>query len=163
MELKEKLVSSFLAFETTIDTESSVHDIRKEAMKSFEVYGFPSKKLEAWKYTSLNSILKQDFALFPKTEVGLDYKDVKQYFINDLDSYKIVFIDGKYSSHLSSTTHDKFDVCLMSSALTQSRFKAVIDVYFNTIAKEDGLTTLNTALYIFLQEQMEQPYLSHEI
>jgi len=160
MELKEKLVSSFLAFETTIDTESSVHDIRKEAMKSFEVYGFPSKKLEAWKYTSLNSILKQDFALFPKTEVGLDYKDVKQYFINDLDSYKIVFIDGKYSSHLSSTTHDKFDVCLMSSALTQSRFKAVIDVYFNTIAKEDGLTTLNTAYaregaYVYIPKNIE--------
>jgi len=114
-------------------------------MKSFEAYGFPSKKLEAWKYTSLNSVLKHDFALFPKTEVGLDYKDVKQYFVNDLDSYKVVFIDGVYSSHLSSTTHDKFDVCTMSSALTQSRFKAVIDVYFNTIVKEDGMTALNTA------------------
>jgi len=33
----------------------------------------------------------------------------------------------------------------MSSALTQSRFKAVIDVYFNTIVKEDGMTALNTA------------------
>jgi len=145
MELKEKLVSSFLAFEATVDTEDPIHDIRTEAMKSFEAYGFPSKKLEAWKYTSLNSVLKQDFALFPKEEVALDYKDIKQYFVNDLDSYKIVFIDGVYSSHLSNTTHEKFDVCLMSSALTQNRFKAVMDVYFNTIVKEDGLTALNTA------------------
>jgi len=79
MELKEKLVSSFLAFETTIDTESPIHNIRTEAMKSFEAYGFPSKKLEAWKYTSLNSVLKHDFALFPKTEVGLDYKEFIKY------------------------------------------------------------------------------------
>ena len=145
MELKEKLVSSFLAFEATVDTENPIHDIRTEAIKSFEAYGFPTKKLEAWKYTSLNSVLKQDFALFPKEEVALDYKDVKRYFINDLDSYKIVFIDGIYSSHLSNTTHEKFDVCLMSSAFVQDRFKPVMDVYFNTIAKEDGLTALNTA------------------
>ncbi len=145
MELKEKLVSSFLAFESTVDTKNPIHDIRTEAIKSFEAYGFPTKKLEAWKYTSLNAILKQDFVLFPKNEVALEYKDVKKYFINDLDSYKIVFIDGVYSAHLSRTTHDKIDVCLMSSALIEKRFKQVIDVYYNTIVKEDGLTALNTA------------------
>ena len=145
MELKEKLVSSFLAFEETVDTKSSIHDTRTEAIKSFEAYGFPSKKLEAWKYTSLNNVLKHDYALFPKKRKSLEFKDVEEYFINDLDTYKIVFVDGVYSSHLSDTTHDKFDVCLMSSALTQDRFKAVIDVYYNTITKEDGMVALNTA------------------
>jgi len=145
MELKEKLVSSFLAFEETVDTKNVVHDTRIEAIKSFEVYGFPTKKLEAWKYTSLKSVLKHDYALFPKKRKALEFSDVEQYFINDLDTYKIVFVDGVYSSHLSDTTHDKIDVCLMSSALTQDRFKAVIDVYYNTITKEDGMVALNTA------------------
>ena len=145
MELKEKLLSSFLAFEQTVDTKSAVHDVRTDALKSFEAYGFPSKKLEAWKYTSLKSVLKNDFAVFPKTKKTIEFKDVQEYFINDLDTYKLVFVDGVYSSHLSETTHDKFDVCLMSSALSQDRFKAVIDVYYNTIAKEDGMVALNTA------------------
>lgn len=145
MELKEKLVSSFLAFEETIDTKNAIHDTRTEAIKSFEAYGFPSKKLEAWKYTSLKSVLKHDYAVFPKTKNTLEFKDVEKYFINDLDTYKIVFVDGIYSSHLSETTHDKIDVCLMSSALTQDRFKAVVDVYYNAIAKEDGMVALNTA------------------
>ena len=145
MELKEKLVSSFLAFEETIDTKNAIHDTRTEAIKSFEAYGFPSKKLEAWKYTSLKSVLKHDYAVFPKTKNTVEFKDVEKYFINDLDTYKIVFVDGVYSSHLSETTHDKIDVCLMSSALTQDRFKPVIDVYYNTITKEDGMVALNTA------------------
>ncbi len=145
MELKEKLVSSFLAFEETIDTKNAIHDTRTEAIKSFEAYGFPSKKLEAWKYTSLKSVLKHDYAVFPKTKNTVEFKDVEKYFINDLDTYKIVFVDGIYSSHLSETTHDKIDVCLMSSALTQDRFKAVVDVYYNAIAKEDGMVALNTA------------------
>ena len=51
MDLKEKLVSSFLAFENQMDVEDYVHDIRSEAIKTFENEGFPSKKDEDWKYT----------------------------------------------------------------------------------------------------------------
>ena len=149
MELKEKLISSFIAFENTVDMNASVHDIRSEAIKVFEQKGFPSKKQEEWKYTSLNAILKHDYNIFPKEENTLEFREVKRYFISDLDTYKIVFIDGKYSSHLSQTTHDKIDVCLMSSALSHEKYRAVIDTYFNKVAKQDGLTSLNTA---FAQE-----------
>ncbi len=67
MDLKEKLVSSFMAFENNVDVNSRVHDIRTEAIKTFEEKGFPSKKDEAWKYTSLNKILKTDYQRFSKT------------------------------------------------------------------------------------------------
>ena len=145
MDLKEKLVSSFLAFENRVDVDSPIHDIRSEAIKTFETVGFPSKKEEAWKYTSLKSILKEDYSVFPKQENALDYKDIKKYFIHDIDTYNIVFIDGKYSSHLSQTTHDKIDVCLMSSALNKAKYKAVIEKHFNKIATKDSLSSLNTA------------------
>ena len=143
--MKDKLVSSFLAFENTVNVDAPVHDIRSQAIKIFEEKGFPSKKEEAWKYTSLKSILKHDYSVFPKEENALDFKDVKRYFLHDIDTYKIVFIDGRYSSHLSATTHDKMDVCLMSSALNYDKYKVVIDNYFNKIAKQDGITSLNTA------------------
>ena len=145
MDLKEKLVSSFLAFENRVDVDAYVHDVRSEAIKVFEEKGFPSKKEEAWKYTSLNAILKEDYSVFPKQENTLDYKDIKPYFIHDIDSYKIIFIDGKYSSHLSQTTHDGLDVCLMSSALNKPKYQLVIKNYFNKIAEKDSLTSLNTA------------------
>jgi len=138
MDLKDKLISSFMAFENNVDVEHSVHDVRTAAMKNFETKGFPSKKEEAWKYTSLNSLQKVDFSIFPK--------DVKKYFIHEIDTYKIVFVDGIYSSYLSETTHDGVDICLMSSALTKPMYKQVIEVYFNKIAsKDDSLTSLNTA------------------
>jgi len=145
MSLKEKLVSSFMAFEDHVDIDAKVHDIRTEAIKLFEDKGFPSKKDEAWKYTSLNSILKHDYSVFPKQENALEYSDVKQYFIHDIDTYKIVFIDGKYSSHLSQTTHEGMDVCLMSAALTKPKYQLVIENYFNKVAEKDGLSSLNTA------------------
>jgi Fe-S cluster assembly protein SufD len=160
MELKDKLLSSYVAFENNIDTNSDIHEIRSEAFQNFEGLGFPTKKLEAWKYTSLNSILKQDYSLFPNKENSIQLADVQKYFIHDIDTYKLVFIDGKYSSFLSETTHDTFDVCLMSSALTKPKYKAVIENYFNKIAKKDNLTSLNTAFanegaYIYIPRNVE--------
>lgn len=145
MDLKEKLISSFLAFENQTDIDSPIHDVRSEAMKIFEEKGFPSKNDEAWKYTSLNSILKHDYSVFPKEESALEYNTIKKYFIHDIDSFKIVFIDGKYSSHLSQTTHDGMDICLMSSALTKPKYRILIENYFNKIATKDSLSSLNTA------------------
>ncbi|ENA1813533.1 Fe-S cluster assembly protein SufD [Flavobacterium psychrophilum] len=146
MELKEKLLSSFMAFEEKIDFHQELHDVRSQAIKNFESKGFPTKKEEAWKYTSLNTILKNDFSVFPKKENTIEFKEVKKYFIHEIDTFKVVFIDGIFSSFLSSTSHDGLDVCLMSSALNKPKYKIQIDEYFNKIAsKEESLTSLNTA------------------
>ena len=135
-----------MAFEEKIDVHSELHTLRTNAIKNFETKGFPTKKEEAWKYTSLNSILKNDFSVFPKNESSIEFSDVKKYFLHEIDTYKVVFIDGVFSSFLSSTTHDGLDICLMSSALNKPKYKMVIDNYFNKIAnKDESLTSLNTA------------------
>lgn len=145
MELKEKILSSYVAFENGININSDLHEIRTKALQNFEKLGFPTKKLEAWKYTSLNSILKEDYSIFPDRDSSVELADVKKYFIHEIDSYKIVFVDGKYSSFLSSTTHDGKDVCLLSAAFSKDKYKPIIEKYFNKIAKQDNLTSLNTA------------------
>lgn len=160
MDLKEKIVSSYVAFEDGVNINSDVHEIRSNAFQKFEKLGFPTKKMEAWKYTSLNSILKEDYSIFPDKEKTVALAEVKKYFIHDIDTYKVVFIDGKYSSFLSETTHDTIDVCLMSSALTKSKYKPIVENYFNKAAKEDNLTSLNTAFakegaYIHIPRNVE--------
>lgn len=135
-----------MAFEEKIDFHQELHDVRSQAIKNFESKGFPTKKEESWKYTSLNTILKNDFSVFPKKENTIEFAEVKKYFLHEIDTYKVVFIDGIFSSFLSSTSHDGLDVCLMSSALNKPKYKIYIDEYFNKIAsKEESLTSLNTA------------------
>ena len=148
MNLKEKLISSFMAFENNadIDIDSHVHDIRSDAISNFEAIGFPTKKDEEWKYTSLNSILKYDYSVFPKNNKSIEYKDVKIYFLHEIESYKIIFVDGVYSSFLSDTSHEIADICILSSALKRPKYKMIIDRYFGKIAsKNESLTSLNTA------------------
>ena len=143
--LKEKILSSFLAFENEKGIDSYVHSIRSKAIKKFESEGFPTKKLEGWKYTSLKRTLKYDYKLFPSQKDIIDFKDIQDYLINDIESYKIVFVNGKYYSNLSETTHEGMDICILSSALTQSKYDLIIENYFDRISKKDGITSLNTA------------------
>ena len=88
MDLKEKLVSSFMAFEEQIDVHSELHDVRTSAIKNFENKGFPTKKEEAWKYTSLNAILKNDFTVFPKHENAMNLLRLKSIFCTKLTRTK---------------------------------------------------------------------------
>jgi len=143
--LKEKLLSSFIAFENQTNIDSYVHDIRSEAIKQFELSGFPNKKLENWKYTSLKNLLNNEYNILSETNNVLEFKEIRKYLIDDIDSYKIIFVDGKYSSHLSETTHEGMDICILSAALTQSKYELIIENYFNKIANKDGITSLNTA------------------
>ncbi len=144
MSLVDKLVSSFLAFELDINIQSPVHNIRTQAIKEFEKLGFPNKKLEAWKYTSLKNILKEDYTIFSKKKNVLEFKNVQNYFLDNTETYKLVFVDGSFDPFLSQTSHDGVDICILSAALTKPVYSKVISKYFDTsVNKEDSLSLLN--------------------
>jgi Fe-S cluster assembly protein SufD len=148
MSLKEKLITSFYDLENkgVLNVDDSIHDIRTNAIENFEKKGFPSKRNEEWKYTSLKSILNKEYNTTETPETAVELKEVKKYFIQDIDTYKIVFVNGVYSPFLSETTHSGLDICLLSSAISKPKYKMILDHYFNTIAKnKEGLTDLNTA------------------
>jgi Fe-S cluster assembly protein SufD len=144
--LKDKLESSFIVFENELNgaSKTNVHKIRQEAFKVFEEKGFPTKRNEEWKYTNLKPILKHDFRIFNKSENAVDFKDVKQFFVSDIDSYKLVFVDGVFSSWLSETTHEGFDICTFSNML--HKYQDVADQYFNkALPQDDAVAAINTA------------------
>ncbi|MDA9318892.1 Fe-S cluster assembly protein SufD [Flavobacteriaceae bacterium] len=146
MSLQEKLISSFLAFELDINIQSPVHNIRTRALKEFEKLGFPNKKLEAWKYTSLKNVLKEDYTIFSKKKNVLEFKNIQDYFIDNTETYKLVFVDGSFDPFLSQTSHDGVDICILSAALTKPVYSKVISKYFDSsINKKDSLSLLNTA------------------
>ena len=146
MDLKETLLSSYLAFDAQDGPQHKLQDQRAAAIEVFEQQGFPTKKEEDWKYTPLRNLIKTNYTVFPKEEVSLKLDEVKEYILQDVDTYKIVFVDGIYNAYLSETTHVGVDVCLLSAALTKPKYAATIKKYFNQIAAKDAsLTALNTA------------------
>lgn len=146
MDLKEKLLSSHFALPDLTVGNPNWEALRSQAIRQFERKGFPTRKDEDWKYTPLRPHLSPDYKLFYGGEQALEYKDVKKYFIHDIDSYKLVFIDGIYSTWLSETTHQHFDVCVLSSALSQTQYAAILETHFGRSPQhEEAMTALNTA------------------
>src|SRR5690625_6778498 len=90
MSLKDNLLAVF----PTIDSEKESDDfkeIRKTAIKNFDAKGFPTRKEEAWKYTSLNPILREEYKLdFQYKKV--DTEKINSYFLSNAYTYKVVFI-----------------------------------------------------------------------
>lgn len=147
MALKEDIIHSFMAFEASLNghSKSPVHKIRSEAFDRFEKLGFPNQKNEDWKYTSLIPITKREYSFKPNADEALEYKDVKKYFVHDIDSYSIVFVDGMFSSWLSNLPSKDFHVGCLCDAL--ERNTPVVKEYFSKIASDenDGLLAMNTS------------------
>lgn len=147
IDLKENLVSRHLVFNEKNAKNKFIDNLRQEAIEIFDKAGFPTRKEEEWKYTNLAPLLKTDYKLFPESEeVSIGYQDVKKYFIHDMDTFNIVFVNGVYSSYLSSTTHEEADICVMSSAMNKMVHQPVIENFYGKIAdKNDSMVALNTA------------------
>ena len=157
-DLQEKLISEHILFDQRSKVPTVMEKMRDDAIAEFEKTGFPTTKKEDWKYTSLRPVLQNNYTFFADThDEALDYALVKKYFLHDIDSYNLVFINGKYSSYFSQTTHDEADVCVLSSAMRQGKYQSVIENFYNKIAKNEEMVNLNTAYtrdgaYIHIQD-----------
>lgn len=140
------LISSFLVAEPELNGRKNPHVVmqRKSAIDNFEALGFPTTKDEEWKYTNLKPLLKEDYKVLLKSNQAVEFADVRKYFLTNIDTYKLVFINGQYSSWLSETTHSGFDICTFSAAL--NKYPEVISTYWGKAApKAEAMVSLNTA------------------
>ncbi len=77
-----------------------VRALRERAMERFAELGFPSRREEAWRFTSVTRIAETAWELAPaQAELG-DRSLVARWEIPDSDA--LVFVDGRFSARLSS-------------------------------------------------------------
>jgi Fe-S cluster assembly protein SufD len=105
------------------------------------ITGWPTKKNELWKYTSLKSLEDKDWSIVTDSTEGLLNHDqlnhVKDLLRSDMTNF--VFIDGNLNQTLSDTNS-----MMVQTSVTKLNFKgsdlALKDLFQKTIAKEIQLT-----------------------
>lgn len=156
--LTQKLLSNHVVFDEKYPLNSELELIRNTSISNFEQLGFPTKKDEEWKYTNLQNIVSKEFDFFLKSSEEINYDKLRSYFITEIESYKLVFINGVFNSFLSETTHDEADICVLSSTFQKEKYKDILNKYFNSSQNNtENLFSLNTAFvkegsYIFLKK-----------
>lgn len=141
MSLQDKLAAAFKGN----SKNATVENYKKEAFNAFSQTGFPTTKDEEWKYTSLRSILKNEYGIEPAKSATVTLESIQPYLVAGVDSYKLIFVDGVFQESLSDTS-DEFSVKLLSEAVEDAAYETIFKEKYNTLAKGiTSLTDLNTA------------------
>ncbi len=124
-------------FEKTIKTsELSKADakLKKQFLKKFIKNGFPSRKLENWKFSDINQIIQKNIGeLSFYNDYSSSNKIDTSIFVDGLEHNKIVFINGRLEK-IDFSYEDKNKVEINES----SNFK-------NNLENNNSLTDLNSA------------------
>jgi Fe-S cluster assembly protein SufD len=84
------------------ETPDWLQDLRLRALSRFEHLGFPTRRLEAWKYINVRPLLSQAFLPY-ECDVKLSAEAVAPYLLNDVQGViQLVFVNGHYEATLSS-------------------------------------------------------------
>lgn len=123
--------------------------VRDEAFENFKRLGFPTKKVERYKYTDIPSLFEPDYGLnINRLEIPVDpYKAFKCNVPNLSTSLYFVVNDSFYDKALPKKELPE-GVIVDSLARIAAEKPELISRYYAKIAKteEDGITALNTML-----------------
>lgn len=150
IDLKFRLLEEFKNLESNLNGEAKnyFHKIRQEAIAAFEELGFPVKKLEEWKYTNINPILKHDFKIPGDINHSkLNKDDIKGFLFDENNVNLLVFVNGQFDENLSNIITKDGKVFIGSFLEGKIKFGEVIANHFSKYAdyKNHSLTALNTA------------------
>ncbi|SEN36147.1 Iron-regulated ABC transporter permease protein SufD [bacterium A37T11] len=119
-------------------------DIRSQSFRKFKQLGFPTMKLEDWKYINLQGLVNQSYSL----EDSLPGRPVahERAHIPGLASYHLVMVNGAFRPDLSDSIEDSgITVMPMAEALDELLFAKHFAAYADKT--DNPFVALNTALF----------------
>jgi Fe-S cluster assembly protein SufD len=128
-----------------------VHDLRTAAIARFAALGFPTTRLEEWKYTNVAPLTKIPFTPAASIRNGLTRDRLGPIALADVAAAQLVFVNGRYTPELSSWGSLPPGVQVGSLATAFCHAAQAIEPYFARYAsyQEHAFVALNTA---FMQD-----------
>ncbi len=77
-------------------------DIRNNAQLQLQDYTAPNRKQELWKYSNIDSLFKNQYSPVDEELDAIQQVDIDEHFITDIDTYRLVFTNGRFMPHLSN-------------------------------------------------------------
>lgn len=130
------------------NTNSKLYPIRSKAYTTFNELGIPTVKNEEWKYTRIAGLFNNSLELYKDECTNiLDINCSTHFLPEHNNAYKIVFINGHFSSELSEINSDELVAMPIEDALN-STYKGIVKEHLGNSLNytNDGLNALNTAL-----------------
>ena len=122
--------------------------LERDAFNTFNTMGIPTVKHEEWKYTRISGVFNKEYAFNPESLSATLYaSDLEGIRLPGYEAAnEIVFVNGLYSSQLSTIRSADLTVMLLEDA-TKSEYRDLVLQHLGHSNKyiNDGLNALNTA------------------
>ena len=94
--MEQKLKTDFDKFISTSNFSNQEIKLKKEALDNFLKNGFPSRKLENWKFSDINQIIQKNIGeLTFYNDYNIKNEINDEIFIKEIEHNKIVIVNGK--------------------------------------------------------------------
>jgi Fe-S cluster assembly protein SufD len=125
-----------------------LNEVRQQARQAINTLPVPYRKQEAWRYTSIDKLLKLEFQPANDPFTALQSLDIEDWLLPDLDSYRLVFANGRCVPHLSLNDALPKGVRIGSLRAALTTDPELLAIWFGQTAdhQQHLFTALNTAL-----------------
>jgi len=165
-DLKNKLLSEFSNFETTLNGDAN--DLRRKAADQFDTLGFPTIKNEEWKYTNVSKYVDESWEQ-RTSKIQQVLENLRGLTLPEIvEAHKLVFFDGVFNKELSEIKKDDPAIVVSSLSEASKTNKDLISKYLGTglSSETNGLVALNTAFgtegaFIYIPKNIKPKYPVH--
>lgn len=168
--MEKQYIDLYQAHHDSIKKHSAplMNEYRDAAFAKFQLQGFPTPKLENYKYTDLSDVLSLDYGLnFNRLDFPLDPYQVFKCDVPGILSYLYFVVnDGFYPETAVQNAGLPKEVIICSLKEASTKYPELVKRYYGKLStqKEDGLIAFNSAfaqdgffMYVPKNVQLDRP------
>ena len=168
--MEKQYIDLYQAHHGSIKKHSAplMNEYRDAAFAKFQLLGFPTPKLENYKYTDLSDVLSLDYGLnFNRLDFPLDPYQVFKCDVPGILSYLYFVVnDGFYPETAVQNAGLPKEVIICSLKEASTKYPELVKRYYGKLStqKEDGLIAFNSAfaqdgffMYVPKNVQLDRP------
>ena len=141
------LTDSYGSAKARLPGSEAVRHLRDDAFDAFAAAGLPHRRVEAWHYTDLRSLMREALPLAPKPEDGALGR-INQDLAGrpSLGGGRLVIVDGTFVSMLSDPLPDGATVRSLAEVLGEGRPDLIALLAAEDFGEGDAILALNAAM-----------------
>ncbi len=140
------LARAFDASKAGLPGTTDVAKWREASFKAFNVSGLPHRRIEAWHYTDLRTLMRDALPLATCQSGATIDALRKEFTAAHVPRQRIVLADGFFVQELSGGLPDGLKVRSLASVLTEGRSDLIALLSSHDLAARDSIVSLNAAL-----------------
>ncbi len=171
--MEQKLKTDFDKFISTSNFSSQEIKFKKEAFDNFLKNGFPSRKLENWKFLDINQIIKKNIGeLKFYNDYSIKNEINDNIFIKEIEHNKIVIVNGKVerlnfeyeeSDKISLTTLDNINQSPNDNNSLLSLNNSFSNKIYNILVKKNYLFKKPLIIYQITNEKVSNTNINFQL